>query len=292
MIIFPAPGVGVADVVASVDGVVFGGVDEFGTRLTLEEEDGWYGSPGMRRARSARASAHGVYPSQGFSEGRTIRMSGKGIAVDFASGARSIRVLRAILADGGAGTTTWTDPDVDVVLSASVERDGPVNVRWLTDRVFEWQILLFAPDARAYGFPESFITSLPGGGGGLSWNIGSFFDFGEAPVSGRSQFTNIGTAPTEPVHQVSGPMAAGFQITHIEAGRSLRYEQPVGSDVVLDSAEGIVTVDGQDRTGFLTVREWFSVPRHQQATFQFSTLGTETVTDPASMTTTIAPAYH
>lgn len=104
--------------------------------------------------------------------------------------------------------------------------------------------------------------------------------------------TNAGTAPTQTRHTVTGPLAAGFQISHAETGRRLVYPAPVTADVVIDCAEGTVTSGGQDRTGLLTVDEFFTVDAGAVGTFQFSTLGSETSTSPARMTATLSPAYH
>jgi hypothetical protein len=116
--------------------------------------------------------------------------------------------------------------------------------------------------------------------------------FGAPPATGSAVFTNTGTAPTEPVHTITGPLKAGFQVVHVETGRRLRYEAPVVDPVVLDSREGTATSGGQDRTGLLTADDFFTIDPGATATFQWSSLGSETAADPASMAVAVAPANH
>jgi hypothetical protein len=292
LIIIPGPVVGVDGVSASLEGLLFGVADEFGTELTLAAEEGWYGGPAMRDLGGDRPGAHGAFPVRGFRTGRSISMTGLGKATSQATGSRSARALRAVLADGGFGTLTFFDEDSEI-MSALVQRDGEVKLRWLTDVTFEYQLSLFAPDSRLYGMPADLpSTALPGGGSGLSWPIGSFFDFGTPPQTGSVVFTNTGTAPTEPTVTISGPLESGFQVVQVETGRRLRYEAPVSGDLVLDNAEGTATAGGQDRTGLLTADDFFTVEPGATSTFQWSSLGSETSADPALMTVAAAPAYY
>src|SRR5688500_15001258 len=105
MILYPGPDIAVDPVVTSIDGFQTGMPDEFGTRITLALEDGWYGSPGMRRpSRADRPNQHGAFGSQGFSEGRSIQLDGNGFCETTELGMKSIRALRAVLAHGGPGS--------------------------------------------------------------------------------------------------------------------------------------------------------------------------------------------
>lgn len=290
MILFPAPDIHLDPVSAVLEGFIFGAPDDFGTRWTLAESDGWFGSPAMRDLGPDRPNSHGNFATTGLKTGRSITMTGLGMGVSQASVSRSVRVMRALLGDGGFGGLTFMDQDVPLV--AQVQRDGEVQVRWLSDRTVQYQLSLFAPDPRVYGEPVTISTGLPGGGTGLSFPIGDFFDFGDPGSTGQVSVSNDGTASTEPQFTVSGPLAAGFQITETDTGRRLRYESPVSADVVIDCAEGTATSGGQDRSGLLTVDEFFSIPSLASRAYQFSTLGAETADDPARMTINVSPAYH
>lgn len=291
LIILPAPAVAIDGALASVDGFLFGSTDDEGTFFTLAQEDGWYGSPGMRRENADRPGAHGAYFTPGYSTGRSITISGLGKAASQAAGSRSIRTMRALLAHGGLGVLTFIDED-DEVLSVLVQRDGPVEARWLSDRTFQWQMSLWSPDHRVYGVPVQESAELPGQSGGLAWPIGSFFDFGVVSANDTVTFTNTGTAPTEPDFTITPSLSSGFQITYLETGQRLVYPHAVTAELILDGGEGTASSGGQDRTGLLTVREWPSVAPGETATFQFSSLGSETnLTSPARMLLDAAPAY-
>jgi hypothetical protein len=277
----------------SVDGYLIGTADEFGTQITLSDEVGWYGSPSMRHpGRADRPGAHGTFASPGLSDGRSIQLNGNGFATDSQAAIRSMRALRAVLSSGAAGALSWFDRDTDMVLSAMVERDGDVQIGWLSDHSFRWQMVLFAPDQRVYGEPQSIPTSLAGGGIGLAMDFGGdLFDSGTLGSSGTVTLVNDGTASTEPQFTVTGPMGAGFTITRLETGEQITYPQPVGDAVVVDCGEGTVTSGGQDRTGLLSHDQFPSIGPGESASFQFSTLGPETYLDPCSMTATVSPAY-
>jgi hypothetical protein len=151
----------------------------------------------------------------------------------------------------------------------------------------------YAPDPRLYGRAFTLTTGLRTAGTGLAFPIGSPMDFGTVGSGGSVVFTNTGTAATEPVFTISGALSQGFQITWVETGQHLTYSFPVGSDLVLDCGAGTATTQGQDRTVYLTQRDWFSVPAGATGTFQIAALGGETGTSNPGFTFTAqaAPAY-
>lgn len=294
MIIWPAPIVGADPVYASLEGLLLGAEDEFGTTIHIEDDAGWYGSAGVRRpGRQDRPGRDGVFSSPGLSDGLAFTLSGKAFGTDTASVAQTIRAMRATLSTGDkSGVLSWFDPDESVVLSSLVERDSEWRIRWIADRGFEWQVSLFAPDPRRYAEPQSVSTGLPGGGVGLAVDFGGdLFDSGTLGSLGTMTVTNTGTAPTEPTFTVTGPMGSGFELSHLDTGRRITYPHPVVADTVVDCSEGAVTSGGQDRTGLLSRDEFFTIGPGETAVFQFSTLGGETFADPCTATCTASPAY-
>ena len=79
-----------------------------------------------------------------------------------------------------------------------------------------------------------------------------------------------------------------MEIVKVGTGERLRFEGGVstGSVLVLDSATGLVVIDGYaDRSGLLTIRDWVSVPPSGSAEFEFVPLGAfSTATLKASIT--------
>lgn len=276
---------------ATVGGLTLGGVDTFGTRLILEREDGWLGGVGTRIQKQDRPARSGAYTAPAYLAPRVFTLTGKGVGASEVGALATARALSSLLADGSPAQFQWADPSG--AYGALVQRDGPPKVRLLTPTDFEWSLTFYAPDPRRYGTALTQQAGLRTGGGGLAYPLAYPLDYGTTPTGGRVTFTNNGTASSEPIITVSGPFAAGFEITYAEAGRRLRYEAPVGSDLVIDCGAGTVTTQGQERAMYLTVREWFSVPAGATATFALATLGSETSASAptAGMTVTTAPAY-
>jgi hypothetical protein len=151
----------------------------------------------------------------------------------------------------------------------------------------------YAPDPRLYGATQYASAPLRGTGSGLVYPLTYPLDYGTPASGGSLSFTNTGSAATEPIFTVSGPLSQGFIITYVETGQHLTYSAPVGSSIVVDCSAGTATTQGQDRTVFLTQRDWFSVAPGATATFAFATLGVETpATSPSvNMSCQFAPAY-
>lgn len=294
MLIYPAPDVPVlANAPIVIEGILLG-LELDGVRWKYTNLEGW-GMGGEVRASSVveRPGEHGTFDTPVYRGARVVVVEGI-LEAETRRGAKlAEQELAGLLADGRMGTFTVLDPDLgdrsaNVRLSGQPQSDGSAG----GVGVIGWQLQFTAPDHRKYGEQQSDSTPLPSAGGGLTWPLGSTFDFGEPGSSGSVTLTNDGTAPTEPTLTVRGGLAAGFLLTQQGTGRQLLYPYPVGTDVVIDCREGTVTSAGQDRLGLLTVRDWFSVDPGEQATFTFTTLGAETADDPTRLTVALAPAYH
>lgn len=292
MILFPDPNVvQLSDNVITLDDAIFG-IEVDGVAWLFDTLDGWTLGGGVETSFTPRPGAHGDFDGPVYRRSRVITLGGVCIAQSLDLAEEAAESLASLVADGRMGTLSVS----------SATRDRRVNVRlsdtpqasWMGPNAFRWQLQFTAPDPRKYGLDTVTSTSLPDlTGGGIVFPIsGGIFDFHADDVaSGSVSFYNAGTAPTEPLLTVTGPLASGFEVTHVETGRRLRYEATVGSPIVLDSASGRVTTDGQDRAAYLAVREWFSIPPRSSATFRFSTLGTETAASDASLRLDVAPAY-
>lgn len=279
-----------SDSVVALDNLLLG-VEIDGVAWIFDTLDGWSLGGGVSTNFAPRPTAHGEFDGPVYRRSRIITIGGTCIADSPALAEDAIEALGATLADGRMGTLSVQTPTR--TLSADVRLSDTPQASWLTPRVFRWALQFTAPDPRKYGLTNVGETSLPSSAtSGLIFPLaGPVFDFGSLLSDGRISLSNNGTAPSEPVFTVTGPLASGFEVTHLETGRRLRYPLTVGSPIVLDCREGRATTDGQERTGNLSVREWFVVPPRSSATFRFSTLGTETPSDPASLSAALAPAY-
>lgn len=293
MIILPGPDVArSSNAVISIDGLLVG-LNLDGVLWRYTDLQGWGMGGAVETNFTPRPGRHGMHDGPAYRRERVITVDGVLRAPTRALAKQAERSLAACLADGATGVFGVDDPDLgweqaEVKLSAPPQSDGSAA----GVGIVRWQLQFTAPDYRKYGETVPASTALPGGGSGLSWPIGSFFDFGTPPQTGSVVFTNTGTAPTEPTVTITGPLASGLQVVQVETGRRLRYEAPVSGELVLDNAEGTATAGGQDRTGLLTADDFFTVEPGATSTFQWSSLGSETSADPALMTVAVAPAYY
>lgn len=289
MIIFPAPDAPrLSHSTITIDDLLLG-FELDGVTWLFTNLKGWTMGSGVDRQSTPRPGQHGDFDTPSYRRSRVITVDGVCIADDADTAELANRRLAALLADGRVGDFSVETPLG--ILTAQVRiSDTPIDT-WLDELAFTWSLQFTAPDWRKYGEPQSADTSLPGGGTGLAYNLAYPLDYGDPGNTGRISFTNTGDAATEPTFTVKAPMGVGFEITRVETGQRLRYAHPVGSDLTIDCAAGTVLEAGQRRERYLTVREWPSVLPGETATFQFSTLGSETTADPAHLSGQMAPAY-
>lgn len=289
MILLPGPNAAAySDTIVTLEDVILGARLD-GLDWMFQDIKGWSMGGGVESNMTNRAGEHGMYDGPTYRRGRVISITGMCIAPDRASAEAAADLLAGTLGDGSMGTLTVTNAVGS--RSAQVRMSGEPQATWTGGLVFAWTLQFTAPDWRRYGAPSSLSTSLAGGGGGLVWPIGSYFDFGAPGSLGQVTLSNTGNAPTEPVFTVTPPLAAGFQITYVQTGQRIVYPAAVVDNTVIDCSAGSVLMGGVDRTGLLSVDQFFSVPKGSNATFQFSTLGAETASTPTSMSATLAPAY-
>jgi hypothetical protein len=292
MIIFPGPGAALTNnATISIDDLLFGVVLD-GVKWRYNRLDGWGMGGGVEANQPPRPGQHGNFNGPTYRRARVITIAGDVVANTRAAAVAARDSLAALLADGSTGQFTVDDADLGLRSAQVSLSDTPLSDdSSIGIGIFHWSLQFTATDWRKYGEQQSADTSLPGGGTGLSYPLVYPLDYGDPGVDGRVTFTNTGKAFTEPVFTVNPPLAVGFEITRLETGRRLRYEHPVGSVLTVDCAAGTVLEAGERRERYLTVREWPTVAPGEVATFQFSTLGPETVDDPAHLYLSAAPAY-
>jgi hypothetical protein len=289
VILLPGPNAAAySDTIVTIEDSIFG-ANLDGLDWIFQDIKGWSLGGGVESNMTARAGEHGMYDGPTYRRARVISIPGICIAPDRATAEAAADQLASILADGSMGTLTVTN--VVGARSAQVRLSGEPQATWTGGLVFTWTLQFTAPDWRRYGAAVTESTSLPGGGGGLAWPIGSYFDFGAPGSLGQVTLSNTGNAPTEPVFTVTPPLAQGFQITYVQTGQRIVYPAAVVDDTVVDCGAGTVFMGSEERTGLLSEDQFFSVPKASDATFQFSTLGAETSASPTSMTASVAPAY-
>lgn len=263
------------------------GSDIDGVTFAYDGITGWHLGGGVEANITNRPGQHGSFDGPTYRRARVIVLDGWAYAQTRAQLMTAVDQLAGILADGHLGSFTVGDPDLGD-RTAMVRLSATPEASVWTDTTIRWQLTFTAPDYRKYGPGFSLHTGLSSGGTGLLYPLLYPLTYGVASTGGRVTFTNTGTGSIQPVITVSGPFAVGFEVVCIESGRRLRYEALVGADVVLDCAAGTATVMGQERSAYLTVREWCSVAPGETATFSLSSLGSETAASAPSAGMTIA----
>ena len=117
-----------------------------------------------------------------------------------------------------------------------------------------------------------------------------YLEYGEYGETGRVTITNTGNADATIQYDIAGPVPAqGFEVLLVGTGERLRFEGDVssGSHLVIDSANGLVLIDGTaDRSNLLTWRDWFVVPAGGSIEIAFVNLGSFSA---AQLTASIRP---
>ncbi|SFR76145.1 hypothetical protein SAMN05428970_2021 [Agromyces sp. CF514] len=278
--------------------VTFGGFtfdDQAVSGFTLADMSGWYrGAPSRRgdtiRKRPQNDGAFGS--ARFFRDGRVITVEGSYIGSSIADAYAARDRLESLQADGLSSEFAVTDELG--TRSCMVELlTEPTPDEGLFSPFFKFAFDVFAADARKYG-PELVASSgLPASGTGITYPITYPITYGTAGDPGRVTVSNSGRQESFSLFEVAGGLDAGFELKEIASGRRLRFERliPLGSTVFLNPRTGRAYLDVPDNdvTGFLTVREWWSVPAGVSQEIQFSTWGG--VSGVPSLTARTRPAF-
>jgi hypothetical protein len=292
MIIAPATGTPLQNAPIRIDDLLVG-VDLAGLRWSYQGLSGWWDPAPLRDRMVDRPASDGSFDAPPLRSSRIITLTGLVRAQTRGAAAVAADRISALMGSD-LGTFAVLDPDLGSrEVQCRLTGTPQVDASAIGVGLVRWQLMFRSPDYRKYGQSVTATTGLRTLGTGLVYPLVYPLSYGTPGTGGSVQFTNTGTAPTEPVFTVSGALSAGFQLTWVETGQHLTYSFPVGSDVVIDCGAGTASTQGQDRTVYLTSRDWFSVPAGATATFQIAALGGETGTSAPTVTFTAstAPAY-
>lgn len=284
-----------------VAGVTFnnsGALDSNGVAWMFSGTKGWFDGPPTKAAKTDRPQGHGTFAERTWRDGRLITVAGHVKAPTRRLASNAQMALASLLADGTFDGFTANDPDQGV-MSAQVRLEGQPLIDWDGQLDIDYQFTFYAPDPLRYGSPVQVSTGFPVQAGGLQFPLFTnrsirlgMLSFGARSTTGRLVITNPGNADMWPQWQIAGPVdAAGFEITRTGTGERLRFEAGVssGSTLVMDSATGVVLVDGYaDRSGALTWRDWSSVAPGTSAEFAFTNIGSFSS---AQLTASVTPGW-
>lgn len=280
---------------------VLGGVEfsgEFSTLpgFYLEGQVDWYARSDSKSEVHERPQAHGSFGiGNDWQSSLAPSMRGHWQGESPADTVRAMLQLNAIGAGGRKVLASFTDDLQTTSRVVSIRRVTPEDYRG--QKYVRFVIDMIAADPLAYGPEISASTGVRVSGGGLVFPLGTnplaYWDFGADGTSGRVSITNEGTADVWPDLGAAGGLGAGFVATDVTSGGTVRFDRPIpdGSLVRINQRTGMASIDGQsDVSGFITVRDFFSIPAGETHQIQFAALGA--VTGTPQFTVTLSPGYH
>ena len=286
--------------------VTWRGLTFYGRRglgpFTFSELDGWEELPPARHDGSdVRPQAHGRFDAPVWADERTVTLTG------FCSSATQRDAVLAQLGDvmtwpsgrGLAEDLVITQAGRTLTGNARLTRYKATLGRGWAVGYFPYAVQWVCSDPMRYGAPVPVTTGFPQLVGGLEYDLYTdgtldtgFLEYGAASTTGRIVVANPGNADAWAQYEILGPVPVeGFDILRVGTGDRLRFAGGVsaGSRLVIDSATGVVVIDGYaDRSGLLTVRDWFPVPAKGSVEIAFVPLGAYST---AQLTATVSPGF-
>lgn len=262
---------------------------------------GWDELPSSRLDAEERPFSHGRFDTAVWADERIVTLQGQIVSQDRDDLLHELAAVMTWPTMAGS-TETLTVTRAGRTLTAQARLTAfktPTDGTWSVGAVpfvVEWR----CRDPYRYGTPveveTGFARDLSGlrfplftDGAGAATGVLTFGDPGDE--TGMVSVSNPGTADAWPVFRVAGPVpSAGFEIATVENSDLLRFRGGVadGSVLTILPADGLVTLDGQDRLTSLTSRDWAPVPPGATRTYHFRPLGGDST---AVLSVELSPTY-
>lgn len=264
----------------TVNGLVFSGGARSDSGLYFSDLTDWFSLSDSKSEVHERAQAHGAFGiANDYRQSLAISFKGWCIKPTRLEGIQAKNTLKLALGANRPVLATLDDEDGPTSRMVSIRAVPLPDNRW--SKVFTFDVDMIAFDPLAYGPTVTQQTGPAVSGGGLLFPLGTtpakYWDFGTDGTSGRIIVTNNGTAPTWPQLRALGGMGLGFIATDVDTAQVVRFDRAIPEDsmVTIDQRTGTASIDGasNDVTGFLTLRDFFSIPPGASHQIQFSVLG-------------------
>lgn len=256
--------------------------DAYGNEWSmLGDPDGWDAPPDATGDFEQRDNADGAFDADVDDAARVLTFTGQVRSRDLAGMAAARKQVGTL-----ARLFKRTQQIVGYYEDGNYTVSGKRSASWQASRiaplVLRYQMVITCPDSFKYGPERSVSANLPSRGtGGLTFPLfapDGVLDFGTPGDPGQMTLVNPGNADAWPVFTVLGPVIGGFTLTDLSTGRRLVYSDDVpagGSVLVVDSADGSASLNGADRTGRLTTKQWFPVPASEDTEDPYSGIALE-----------------
>jgi hypothetical protein len=252
----PSPDTGSDQVVATLGGIPFGFVDQYGVDWSLRGIDGW-AATGSTAQTAQKPRQSGGWSGDKYATPRSLALNGAIFAPDAPALQAAIDRLNAAcsledtpLVVTEAGFSRW----------CMVHRTGPVIAEWQMPTSAVWSIQVQSDDWRKFGQELTGTTWLPSTTGGLTIPYTIPYTINAVTHSGQVNLTNPGNAAGPVRLRIDGPVV-GPVITHVSSGTSLVFSSSLvlgaGEWLDIDMEARTVLANGQaSRAGWVTSRGW------------------------------------
>lgn len=271
--------------------IQFGLVDASGVawRIGAEGLDGW-DSAEIRTQLTQREAAHGAWMGPTYLGERVITLGGTIVAPAPALADAAVEQLLAAVPLESYATLTVYEA---IPKQCSVRTSGKPIIKWETDSVVTWSLLVTAPDPRRYGTSlRSVSTGLPTTSGGLVLPATPPWTMSAVTTQGFISASNEGTLSTLPVFTVAGPVQAPTITVLYPDGTTaaLAYSKDLiaGEVLTLDCAARTATIGGASRRRYLS-GTWPRIPAGSSIQILF---GSPTYSATATLTAAWRPAWR
>lgn len=252
--------------------VPLGGVDTAGVAWPLSEFEGWDASESEGEIQR-REGGHGSWPATVYLRERPMTLTGSIVAPDRV--ALDDAMERARTAAGLTDTLLLSYESTPK--QALVRRAGKPLLRYLTDRIASYSLLVTAADPRRYSTElQQKFTLLPStSGDGLAPPLIPPLQSTAVIVAGDVTVSNEGSFETCPTITIDGPVYAPQVLAQMPDGGvvSLLYSQTLddGEQLVIDTDAHTVMLNASaSRRRFLAAPSgWPVIPARSSVTFQF-----------------------
>lgn len=274
-----------------VGGLQLGVVDAAGVawRVGADGLQGW-DSAEVRSQVVQRQAGHGAWMGPTYLGERVITLGGTIAApTPDLAGAAVEQLLAAVPMDSYATLTVWEA----IPKQAAVRQSGKPLVKWETDSVVTWSLLVTAPDPRRYGTQlRTASTGLPTTSGGLVLPATPPLTMSAVTVQGFIAAMNEGSLATLPVLTVAGPVQAPTITVLYPDGttQALTYSHDLaaGDVLTLDTQARTAVVGGASRRRYLS-GTWPQIPAGGSVQILF---GSPTYQAAATLTASWRPAWR
>jgi hypothetical protein len=246
----------------SIGDLVLGDYDADGVKWSINDFDGWEGSPASTIEFEQRARDHGSTASEPFMTTRYMTIEGK-------IRAPSASLLEAAFKKLNAAVTLapfqMLVSESGGVLNCMAQRQGAVIPKPITDTLATYSLLIAAKDPRKYGNLETYSTLLPFSHGGLIRPSTWPRTWTGVSTEGKILVNNPGDTQAPVWLRIDGPVpAGGWAAAHIGKQQTLAFATSLalepGEFVTVDMQRREVMAQGQSaRAGYVTSRGWFSL---------------------------------